>query len=67
MSAWIDQIFDAQQVNSGNVVRRNINDVNKYASMAELEAEVRARGYHLVECGDQVLVVCNPGHIRIVV
>lgn len=67
MSAWIDQIFDAQQVNSGNVVRRKIDDVNKYASMTELVDEVRARGYHLVECGEQVLIVCNPGHIRIVV
>jgi hypothetical protein len=67
MSAWIDQIFDAQQVNSGNVVRRNINDVNKYASMDELIDEIKKRGYHLVECGDQVLIVCNPGNIRIVV
>ena len=67
MSAWIDQIFDAQQVDSGNVVRRNIDDVKKYASMAELEDAVRSRNYHLVECGEQVLVICNRGHIRIVV
>jgi hypothetical protein len=41
MSAWIDQIFEAQQVNSGNVVRRKIDDVNKYASMDELIEEVK--------------------------
>ena len=67
MSAWIDQIFNAEQVNSGNVVRRKIVDVEKYASMNELEAEVRARGYHLVVCGEQALVICNPGHLRIIV
>ena len=67
MSAWIDQIFEAQQVNSGNVVRRKIDDVNKYASMDELIEEVKKRQYHLVECGDQVLIICNKGSIRIIV
>lgn len=67
MSAWIDQIFNAQQANSGNVVRRSVDDVNKYASMQELMEEVKKRDYHLVECGDQVIIICNPGNIRIVV
>lgn len=67
MSSWIDQIFDAQQVNSGNAVRRNIEDVKRYASMEELISEVKERNYHLVECGEQVIIICNPGHIRIVV
>ena len=67
MSAWINQIFTAEQVNSGNVVRRSIDDIQKYASMDELETEVRNRNYHLVICGEQALIICNPGHIRIVI
>ncbi len=67
MSAWIDQIFQAGQVAKGNIVRRQKSSVNRYASMGELKEEVKARGFHMIETGDQVIIVCNPGNIRIVV
>ncbi|MBK1719421.1 hypothetical protein CKO27_17535 [Thiocystis violacea] len=68
MSAWIEQIFSSQQANSGNVVRRSIRDVEYYASIAELVDEVKARNYHLVRCGDQVVIICNnSGNIQILV
>lgn len=60
MSAWINQIFRAGQVNEGNVVRRSMHDVAKYASAAQLEAEVRARGFHMALIGEQYVIVCNP-------
>jgi len=59
MSAWINQIFRAGQVNQGNVVRRSMHDVARYASAAELEREVKARGFHMALIGEQYVIVCN--------
>ena len=65
MSAWIDQMFDADAVSNNGVVRRSVRDVEKNASMEELLNEVQTRKYHLIETGDQVIVICNPGVLKI--
>jgi hypothetical protein len=65
MSEWVDQIFGADQAKYGGVVRRKKEDVEKYASMAELIQEVRSRRFHLIETGDQVVIICNPGSIQL--
>lgn len=65
MSEWIDQIFDAASANNGNVVRRNRSDVEKYASIGELVQEVRSRGFHLLETGEQLVILCNQGEFQI--
>jgi hypothetical protein len=65
MSAWIDQIFEAAAA-QGNVVRRSIADIEKYANMGELVSEVRNRSFHLVLTGEQAVVICNVGELRIV-
>jgi hypothetical protein len=67
MSAWLKQLFSAGQVAKGNIVRRKKSDVERYASMADLKAEVKKRDFHLIETGDQVIVICNKGHVKIVV
>jgi hypothetical protein len=59
MSAWTDQIFEAGQVNAGNVVRRSIYSVQKYSSAKELEYEVRERFFHMAVIGNQYVIVCN--------
>ncbi|MFL5731575.1 MAG: N-(5'-phosphoribosyl)anthranilate isomerase [Chloroflexia bacterium] len=64
-SAWIDQIFTADAVAKGEVVRRNLGDVNRYASVDELLAEVRRQNFHLIQTGDQLIIVCNPGVLQI--
>jgi hypothetical protein len=53
---WIDQIFAAKAVARGGVIRRNISWV---------DAEVRKRGYHLVQTGQQFVVICHTGPIHI--
>ena len=65
MSAWINQIFKAGAVAKGNVVRRDKNSVAEYASRAELLKEVRKRRFHLIETGDQYVIVCNRGVLRL--
>lgn len=64
-SAWVRQIFTAQQVQSGGVVRRNIWDVERYASIEEVVEEARARGFHVVETGDQLVILCHTGALHI--
>ena len=63
--SWLDQIFGADQVAKGGVVRRNIDDVHKLCSLENLLYEVRTREFHLIETGDQYIVVCNQGVIKI--
>jgi hypothetical protein len=64
--AWIKQWFKAKAVANGGVIRRNIDDVRKFASRKLLLAEVRRRGFHLIVCGGQYVVLCNRGQVKIV-
>ena len=63
-SAWINQVFSAGQVNKGNVVRRSRRTVERYTTFTELKAEVERRGFHLIETGDQLIIICNEGNFR---
>ncbi len=62
-SDWCDQIFDAKSVSRGGIVRRAVRDVEREIGRDRLIAEVRARGFHLVECGGQFLIICNAGQL----
>jgi hypothetical protein len=65
-SKWIEQVFQAASVKNGNVVRRKKLTVIRYASLQELETEVKLRGFHMIETGDQVVIICNNGHFHLV-
>ena len=65
MSAWIEQRFDTWAADKGDVIRRNIVDVERFASRRELYAAVKDRDWHLVETGNQFIVICNSGEIKI--
>ena len=64
--AWISQIFNSQAACGGGIVRRKIASVADYASVEMLRAEVIRRGYHMVESGDQFVIFCHPGELKIV-
>lgn len=63
--AWVDQIFEADIVREGGIVRRHKDDVRTYSSFEEILDQVKERGYHLIETGDQYVVLCNRGAIII--
>jgi hypothetical protein len=65
-AVWIAQLFSAQAVRDGGVVRRKIADVERNIGRARLELEVRRRGFHLIECGGQFVIVCSRADIRLV-
>ena len=63
---WINQIFKAQSVRNGGVVRRSRADVKRYASFRALKEEVLNRGFHLIRTGDQYVVLCHKGELRVI-
>lgn len=64
--SWIAVIFSAQAVAKGGVVRRSAGWVAREIGRERFELEVRRRGFHLIECGGQFIVLCNDGPVRLI-
>lgn len=62
--AWCARIFDSDAARKSGIVRRAVRDVDREVGRAALEYEVRQRGFHLIECGGQFIIICNDGHLR---
>lgn len=65
MNAWLQQMFDAQIVEKEGIVRRKRELVHKESSFDDLLAHVRSQNFHLIETGDQYIVICNSGVLKI--
>jgi hypothetical protein len=63
--SWIKQAFSAQAVKRRILIRRKKSSVHLYASYQLLERYCKHQGFHLVETGDQYVVFCNDGHIKV--
>jgi hypothetical protein len=59
------QVFQAGQANAGGVVRRSVSDVERYVGIGPFIAECRSRGFHVIETGDQLVVLCHEGDMVI--
>jgi len=64
--AWIDQVFSAQQVRTGGVIRRSVASIERCCTMDLFLQEVKRRRFHAVRVADQVLVICNCGEMSVV-
>jgi hypothetical protein len=64
--ASCEQVFSAKAVQRGGVVRRAIRDIDREIGRAVFEAEVRRRGFHLICCSGQSIVVCNAGMLHVI-
>ncbi len=64
--AWLDELFAAKAVTKGGIVRRAVRDVEREIGRTSLILEVRRRGFHLIEGGDQFIVICNPGQMQVI-
>jgi len=62
---FINRLFEANAVKNGGIVRRKIENVEKYASFKYLIKEVEARGFHLIQTGDQYVIICNAGNFKL--
>ncbi|MHC0054990.1 N-(5'-phosphoribosyl)anthranilate isomerase [Actibacterium sp. D379-3] len=63
---WLSQIFAAKSAASGGVVRRKIVDVERKIGRQRLELEVRKRGFHMIECGAQFVIICDPAELKVI-
>lgn len=64
--SFFERLFSAQAVSRGGVVRRSVRSVETEVGRDALIAEVQARGFHLVECGGQFIIICNTGQVRLI-
>ena len=62
---WCNKVFAAKAVKKGGIVRRAVRDIDKYVGRDAFLREVKRRGFHLIEVGDQYVVICNTGRLRI--
>ncbi len=69
MNQWMRNIFDAQQVSNGGVVRRATRNVATFGAsgggLDALVAEARRRGFHVIETGDQIVILCHEGVMKV--
>jgi hypothetical protein len=56
---WLRDLFDAQAVRDGAVIRRKARDIERYAGMDRFLAEVRRRGFQVAENSGQIVIFCN--------
>lgn len=62
---WMERIFKAKAVMKGGIVRRAKSDVAAFGGVEALQEIVEDRQFHLLECGDQYIIICNPGNLRV--
>lgn len=63
---WLDQIFRARSAATGGVLRRRVADVEREIGRDRLELEVRRRGFHMIECGQHFVIICQSAPLRII-
>ena len=61
----IEEIFSAKSVKREGIVRRNKFDIDKLIGKQTLLNYVRNKQFHLIETGDQYIVICNTGVMQI--
>lgn len=64
--SWIAEVFSAQAALKGGVIRRNVHWVAREIGRERFVHEVQARGFHLLETGDQWIVLCHRGGVRMI-
>lgn len=65
-TGWLAELFGAQTVAKGGIVRRKRRSVERYVTLASLLAEVRRRGFHLIEHGEDLIILCSAATVRVV-
>jgi len=62
----VAELFSAKAVARGGVVRRNRAWADREIGRGRLIAEVRSRGFHMIACGPQYVIICNAGGIDMI-
>ncbi len=65
--AWLVHLFSSQSARCGGVIRRQVRDIDRYLGRDAFLAEMRRRGFPVVENAGQFVIFCNQEPIRRVV
>ena len=63
---WLDQIFRSRAAATGGVVRRRVADVDREIGRCALELEVRRRGFHMVQSGEHLVILCTHDPVQVI-
>ncbi len=63
---WTQRMFGSAAAQRGGVVRRAVSNVKRYGSVSHLKSLVAQSGFHLIRTGDQYVVLCHTGDLRII-
>ena len=61
---WIAHLFASQAAREGGVIRRKVRDVDRYVGREAFLADMRRRGFAVVENAGQFVIFCNREPIR---
>ncbi|UWQ20538.1 N-(5'-phosphoribosyl)anthranilate isomerase [Jannaschia sp. W003] len=64
---WLAQLFESRAARDGAVIRRKMRDVDRRVGRAPFLAEMRRRGFGVVENAGQYVIFCNREPLRRVV
>ncbi|MGB3555933.1 MAG: N-(5'-phosphoribosyl)anthranilate isomerase [Jannaschia sp.] len=64
---WLAKLFSPRNLRAGGIVCRDARDVERAIGRRDLEQEVRARGFRMVQAGDQIVIVCTGVPVRVLV
>lgn len=65
-NAWIERIFESRIVLEGGPVRRHIANIEKNGGgLQNLLDAAKKRHFHVIQIGDQIVILCNPGEMRV--
>ena len=59
--AWALQAFQSKTAKAGGVVRRSIAAATKANGLKQLISIAKAKGYTVIENGNQIVIFCNSG------
>ncbi len=61
---WMREVFASKSVQRGEVIRRKVRDIERFAGMDLFRKELQRRGFRAVENAGQVIIFCNQEPIR---
>lgn len=61
---WLREVFASKSVQRGEVIRRKLRDIERYAGKDLFQKELQRRGFRAIENAGQVIIFCNQEPIR---
>jgi len=65
MRPWIKKMFETKIAKNKGIVRRKKSHIDKCNAFDDLLQSVKSKRFHLIETGDQYIIICNAGRIKV--